>query len=382
MRASVEPLRVILYDKNFHAVGEIGDPKFVTVTERFNKKSSGRVGVAINHSRIPEIIADGARCVIRDENDEEVVSGYINDINGTGPSMAGQLEFTIEGYLVDLDDILGWVVPGAAITGQGTAGQNWALTGPAETVLKSAVTANATRLGKPLTCAPSLGRGATVKARLRMHPLGTRLLPVVDGAGIEKAGIGIKITQVDDVGLLLDVFEPSLYPADLTEDGGAIEEWKWSRTTAAATRVVVGGQGEAQARVFREIVDAPREAKYGRIRERWRDARDTDDPTELYERGQEVLDEGAAKVGLSVKFAETDNFRYGVHARVGDRLRLLVAEGIPPIEDVLTEATRSWTADEGWRVSPKVGEIDDSTDTMLARAIKRIALAVADTQRR
>lgn len=377
----LEPLRLLVYDKTFRKKGEIGAPKFATVVERFNKKGMTTVGLLSNDRMIEHLVANGARMVIRDEADQHVMSGYVSSWRGAGPTTTGTFEVTVEDDFVELEDMLGWVIPTAPITAQGTAGVNWQMTGPAETVLKAAVTANATRLGKPLTCAPDQGRGATITARLRFHPLYDRLFPIVDGAGIDGAGIGVTVRQVG-AGLVLDVFEPNQYPRDLTEDSGAILEYAFGHSTMTASRVAVGGQGEAQLRMLRTVVDSARETQYGRIRERWRDARDTDDPTVLYARGQETLDEGAPKSGLSLTLAQTPSFRYGTNVRVGDRVKIRVGpESVPPFEDVLTEATRSWTAGEGWAVTPKVGERSEDPDTILSGALRTLARRVANAQR-
>lgn len=374
-----EPLSIRVFDKNFVKRKDIGNPKFVTVTSRHNAVGSTTIAVLSSHQAIPYLMEPSARVVIRDEYDEHVTSGYVKTRRGKGPTDQGIVEFDVEDDFVELSHILGWVVPGAAITDQGTAGDNWEMTGPAETVLKAAVTANATRLGKPLVCAPDLGRGATIKARLRFHPLYERLFPVVDGAGIEAAGIGVTVRQVGDH-LELDCYEPSVYPRDLTEAGGAIVEWSYRSLEPIATRTVIGGQGEGIYRMFRTVTDAARETEYARVIERFRDARDTADIPTLYERGQETIDEGAPKVGLSLTLAETETFRYGRSVRVGDKVSLSVGPDFV-VDDVLREAVLSWTADAGWRSTPKVGDIDDTSDIMLARAIARLARAQSNSQR-
>lgn len=379
------PLLIEVYDRDFVHIGNVGAPKFVTVHPAHNKAGKATIGVLGNDKIIEKLILPGARLWIKTVHPktgakEHLMSGYIEDIRGAGPANQSVLEFDIIDDFVLLEEVTGWVIPTALITAQGTAGANWEMTDNAETVLKAAVTANAVnRLSMPLTVAPDLGRGSVITAKLRFHPLFDRLFPVEDGAGLAASGIGVSIRQ-DGAGLLLDVYEPSVYPRQLSELSGAIVDWSWSKKPYSASRVVVGGQGEAQARAFRYYTDSAREAE-GRIIERFRDARDVDDVADLPARGQQTLDDGAPKSGLSVTLAQTANFRYGrPGVRVGDTVRMLVGPGIV-VEDVLTEATLSWTQGEGFKVTPKVGDKTDSPDRLLAGTLSRLARAFSFTNR-
>lgn len=364
------PVRLTVYDKTFARKAIIGAPKFVTVIPRFNKPGSATVGLLASDRSIPHLLESGCRMTIQDELGDHLLSGRVSKVRGRGPAKQELVEVDILDDFAVLSEVLGWVVPTGAITEQGTAGVNWELTGPMETVLKSAVQANAIdRLGLPIVCAPDLGRGPTITAKLRFHPLYDRLFPVVDGAGIDGTGWGVTVKQVG-AQLVLDVFEPSVYPRTLTAGGGVLREWSYDITPPTATRVVVGGQGEAQLRNFRRLEDLDRETDLNWKIERFRDARDTDDPPTLYARGQETLDEGAGKSGLSMELSNTKTFRYGSSVKVGDRVTVQVGPGVT-ISDVLTEATLSWTQGDGWKTTPKIGErADDVTSKMLAQLRK------------
>ena len=381
----VPPLQIEVYDKAFGIQGRVGDPKFATVTHRYNAPGAATIGLLATHRQVPNLFTEGARVRILDENGGFVMSGPVDRIRGTGPSKQALFEFDIDDDFRILQNVLGWVIPTAAITAQGTGADRWSMTGPAETVLKAAVTANAiTRLGMPLVCATDLGRGSTITASLRFHPLFDRLFPVVDGAGLEASGIGVTVQQIEGQ-LVLDVFEPTPYPRDLTESSGVIVDWSYTHQASTATRVVVGGSGEAQLRSFRTVTDTTRETDTGRIIERFRDARDVaqDDPEmvpTLYARGQETLDEGAAKSGLSVTLSQTANFRYGSSVKVGDPVTMRVADTLT-VTDRLNEATLSWTYDEGWKATPRVGQRADETDGGLARAIRALARALSNQNR-
>lgn len=374
------PLQIGVYDKTFVRRGMIGAPKFVTVTPRFNAMGVATVGVLADSRIVDRCMADGARLWIRDELGEHLMSGPIVRVRGTGPRRASLLEFDIEDDFRILAKILGWVQPTQPITNQGIAGSNWEMTGAAETVLKAAVAANATRLGLPLTIEPNLGRGAAVTAKLRFHSLFERLFPVKDGAGIEASGIGVRVKQFEGgSGLRLEVYTPSTYPRLLSELSGAIVDWSFSRSRATVTDVVVGGQGEAQLRVFRTVNDSARAAAIGIREEVFRDARDTNDNLVLYARGEETLAEGAQKNGLSVTLSQTKNFRYG-KIRVGDKVSMSFGGGVV-ITDTLREATLSWTQDDGWKTTPRVGERTDDPDRALYQMISKLARTISNQNR-
>lgn len=375
------PVSVRVYSKTFAPLGDIGSPKFVTVQPRHLAVGTCTIGVIGSHRMVQYLDPDsGGRLVLRDEFGDYMMGGYIDKLRMKGPTAQSLVEVDIKDDYGVLNEMLGWVIPAAGITGQGTAGEYWTMTDSAETVLKAAVTANATRLGLPITCATDLGRGTTIKASLRFHPLLDRLIPTVDGAGFDKSGLGITVRQ-SGAGLVVDVYETSQYPRDLTEAGGAITEWSLNKSAATATRAVIGGPGDGIFRTLREQIDSTRETSLNRVIERFRDARDVDpgDVPTLYERGQDTIDEGAAKSGVSMSLRETANFRYGRSVRVGDKVTVKL--GGKTITNVLTEATLSWTRDAGWKATPKVGDITDSADKTLARSIRHIVRWVSNSQR-
>ena len=368
------PLSLEIYDKTFTQVGTVGAPKFVTV--QLVHMAPGRLtfAVAATFKRMEALMAPGARLLVNDAQGNFVISGFVQRWRVTGPERQALVEFDVIDDLIVLQQILGWVVPTSPITGQGSAGTNWEMTGPAETVLKAALSANASRLSLPITVPASLGRGTATKARLRFQTLFDRLIPVEDGAGIIDSGIAIRMRQLGGTGLTLDVWEPKTVPQVLNEQSGVVRSWSYAHENPTATRVVVGGQGEGQLRLFRERIDATLETQYGWKRELFRDARDTNDPTTMYARADETLKENAAKTGFSVDFSETKNFRYGEKFLVGDTITLAV--GGVTRTDRLSEVTLSWTADGGFVSRPRVGDRNDDPDKSLATWVRKIARSI------
>ena len=367
--------RVEVYDKFFARKGLIGDPISVTITPKHMAPGVATVAVAANHRMVPVLLQKGARIWLKDfSTRQHLMSGWVSTFRISGPEKRAVVEFDIMDDFVILQRILGWVVPTAAITGQGTAGTNWTMTDDAETVLKTAVDLNGVdRLGLPIDIPTSLGRGATVKARLRFQTLYDRLIPIEDGAGIIDSGIGVGVQQNPDApGLRLNVWEPRVITQELNENSGVVKSWGVNGRSATISRGVAGGQGEAQLRLFREKADAALETALGWKFEAFRDARDTDDPTTMYERIDETLKEGAAVSGMNVELSETANFvaRPG-KIWVGDTVSMKLAGQV--ITDRLQEVTLSSTASEGKVTRPRIGTWSDNPDVKLAKIVQRIA---------
>lgn len=366
------PFRIEVFDKTMTPRGTVGAPKFATVTLRFMAPGMFQFALPSTHHMIPTLLTDGARVVVsREDTGAFLISGWVSGFRGEGPERASVFTFDVTDDFAILQNVIGWVVPTAGITDQGTAGTNWEMVGAAESVLKAAFTANAvTRLGLPYTVPGTLGRGSVVAARLRFQSLHDRLIQVEDGAGIVNSGIGVRFRQTAPT-ITVDTWEPTTHMRPITEESGIVREWSFSHDHAKVARVVVGGQGEAQLRLFRERVDAAVEASTGRRPEVFRDARDSDDPTVMYARADETLVENAAKSGLSITLAETKNFAYGKMFQIGDTMTLDV--GGVQVTERLEECVLSWTADRGFESRPRIGEKSESTDARIISAVSRIA---------
>jgi hypothetical protein len=366
------PFTIEIYDNNFNLQCFIGDPISVTATPRHNQKSTAVFTVPSSHHRLPELTAEGARCVLRYYG-EFLMSGVINMRSGTGPGINGTIDIYLDGDFRILDNVLGWVVPSAVISQQNSS-EYYVIAGNAESVVKDLVTNNViSRLGMPVVCANNQNRGAVIPGgvKARFQTLRDLLLPAV-----ENAGLGITFSQ-EGSQIVCDVYVPRTSPRVLSESGGMITDWRWSDANPTATRVVVAGQGDGTARVFRSLADTTAEAAYGDMVEVFRDARDADNTTLLDARAQETLDEGKAKFGFSLTLAETATFRYGgTGVHVGDRVTVQL--GFATRTDILREATISWTRDNGVEVTPLVGEIQDNPDRTLGNFLRSLRKGISD----
>lgn len=366
------PFTIEVYDKNFNFQCFIGDPSNVIATPRHNEKPTASITVASDHPRLDALTAFGARVVLRYYG-EFLMSGPINLRGGQGPGVDGTVTLYLDGDFRILDNVLAWAVPTALLSGQ-SASEYYVIGGNAESIVKDLVTKNAmTRLGMPVICANNTNRGAVVPGgvKARFQTLRDVLLPAV-----EVAGIGITFAQSGSK-IVCDVYVPATFPMVLSEAGGMITDWRWSDGNPSATRVVVGGQGDGTARVFRGQADTALETQYGDIIEVFKDARDADTTTLLDARGKESLADGRAKFGFALTLAETESFRYGGNGvHVGDLVTVNL--GFTTRTDILREATISWTATDGIQVTPLVGELQDNPDRALGNFLRSLRKGISD----
>ncbi len=360
--------RIIVLDKNFTPLGEIGAPTSLTATPRHMLASTAEISLPASHRLAAKLVdADntiGPRILIQHRG-QELVSGWVGDVRGFGPAHSAQLTVNVDGYFNLLHDILAWPNPRGGIGSQGGDGGFYKATGPAETVAKNLIEANVARLGLPVEVEPSAGRGAKISIEARFTTLADALLEKV-----EAAGIGLRVVQ-NPAGYRVEAYAPTVWGRTLTEASGSVLSWAWAKHPAKATRVVVGGSGAREQRVFRNVANTTLEAGVGRIREHFTDGLETTDNTELDKAGQEYLTTNGPALGLSVELQESKHLTYGgaKGLRVGDKVSLEVGPGLT-IEDVLREAPLTWTKEQGVSISQQVG--DENPDPQITM-IQRIA---------
>jgi hypothetical protein len=374
----VSVFRIAVYDKNRVFQCQIGSPVSLEATVRHNLVSTLKMSVSLDHERLPELMADGARLKVSFKG-EHLISGPVTTDELVTDGVSGLYTVTVEDDFRVLREILGWPVPTAAITAQNTA-EYRTYTGNAETIIKSAVSENGvTRMAVPgLTVAANLNRGATVPGGVpfRMHPLADKLFPA-----IEDAGLGVTVQQ-NGTSLVLDVYAPQTFPRTLSVKGRTLQQATMTRTRPTASRAVIGGQGEGTARNFRQLTDTARETLYGMKAETFADARDDNTAAVMDARGQEVLTETGPKNGVSLTLAGTGIFQYGPGGfHVGDRVPVDIGNGVV-ITEVIRECTLKWVSPTYASVEPVAGEITNQPERVTAKRIAQLAKGQRDQERR
>lgn len=378
--------RISVYDKDRAYKCPIGNPSSLEVTVRHNLVSTLRMTVSLDHERVPELMADGARLKVLFKG-EHLISGPITADEVDTDGVKGTYSITVEDDLRMLREILGWPVPDAAIGSQ-SAREYYTYLGNAEYCLKTAVTHNGvTRLAVPgLTVAPNLNRGATIPGGVpvRMHPLMDQFFPAV-----EDAGLGVTVRQ-DGTSLVLDVYEPTTHPRTLSVKGRTLKHVNMTRSRPTASRAIVGGPGDGTARTFTQTVDAARETQYGMRAETFQDARDAKDDPEagttaagiMAARAQETITEHGPKNGVSITLAGAGIFQYGPGGfHVGDRIPVRVTDGIV-ITEVIREVTLRWVTKGYATTDPSIGELTNEPELATRKRLAALARAQRNQETR
>jgi hypothetical protein len=100
-----------------------------------------------------------------------------------------------------------------------------------------------------------------------------------------------------------------------------------------------------------------------------RDARDTTDPVEMAERGDETLAEAAATAGLSLDPVDLPGQEFGVHYSLGDTVRVQLAGDT--WTDVVSAVQIDVSASGGAVVRPSVGN-PDTADVRTPAIYRRV----------
>ncbi|WP_163540841.1 Gp37-like protein [Occultella kanbiaonis] len=377
----MDPLRFRVFDKTYNPLGAITKPREAHVTIQHNLPGSCQFTLDDNHRLAPALGTAGARIVA----EYRAPSGWKHLTSGvvapSGQSGSGSSTGTFE--VVDDKGLLwglkGWPNPAGTILQQGDEDTYYTQTGSAENVVKNLVGVNIGHVNVPLTIPTNLGRGSTITVSVRMHPLADRLYPAVD-----LAGIGVTVYQ-SGAGLVLDVYVPEdrTDRPPLTEASGVVLEGRYSITPPTVTRVVVAGPGEGLARKFARVINTAAEAAWGVSIEDVRDARDLkeelspgvpnpDLQAELEARGQQTLDEGAAKSTLSARLQESAYFRAGVAYWIGDLLPVQLRGMASPVAERVRAIDFDLTKANGFVVTPHLGQ-DDTFESVTTRHIAALA---------
>jgi len=342
--------RLDLYDKDRNWVYPVGSFVDIEGTKRFDNISDFDFTVKGTHNRLDFMMTPGTRvrCQLRGQT---FIEGPIRTWSGSGPGVNSDFTFSVEDNFRILRNFLIYQVPGGNMAAQSGA-YHYTQTGDIETVFKDIVNLNIGSRGiEPIIIAPNLHRGGTVTAQARMAKIYNELFPL-----LEANGLGAKVSATP-AGLVIDVYAPGTYANDLTEGSRIIRKWKVRVDAPDVSHVVVGGQGQAEARTFIDANDPVREVLWGDRIEIFQDARDANDINTYFERADETLFEGRGGAALEVTLAETKNFKFGGTdgLNVGQVCTAKVADGRVQVTDILREVDFSWSAEDGLKLTGTIG---------------------------
>lgn len=393
------PFTLTVYDKAFQRVGTVPRPLSLSGAVRVGAPGELMFTVDDDAPRTAALMADGARvrCDYRWSRGSDLaeplplISGTVGLASGTSARRVGTRTFTITDDFQLFADMLGWPNPTGTISQQGADSTYYSRTGSAETVAIQHLQAIVTRMQLPVVLPASQGRGSSITVKMRMHTALERLLPA-----IQAAGLNLRLIQLDEAGVTLQVQQPAVHTRVLTQASGVVTAGSFQVQPPAVTRIVIGAGGEGQARIFRQYVRADWETQYGTStrrfrRERFIDARDIGleegataltaaQETELQQRADEMFEESGPRGSLSATLAETTNFRFGKTYMLGDKVALQLTNS-PALADYVREVAFSWDTDTGPVITPKVGDWAESVNARILKSIASTMRTVSNMQK-
>lgn len=212
-------------------------------------------------------------------------------------------------------------------------------TGPAETVIKAFVEANAEssalspRITPGLSIAVDQARGSVVTGRGRNHNLGDFAVELALAGG----DLGLSVVQAAAGSRVFDVYEPTdrTATAVFAVERGNLAGFDYELVLGDGNYLVVGGGGEEELRVFVEGGDSESIVRWSRRVERFIDQRQTTVVDELEQKLAEELLGRADQVKVSLSVLDTPGLRFGSDYTLGDRATVVV-DGVR-VEQVVRE---------------------------------------------
>ncbi len=361
-------LRFVVTDKAHQSQGTLF-AKRATVELAWNRASVAEFIIDDDHRLLPALVDEGARVRVYLDGVLEM-SGLVETIEATFPG--GDATVTVLSEFDMLQYVLAWPKPTAPIGGQDQEYRKY--TGPSETVAKTAISEAVTRLSLGWTVAASAGKGSATRVETRFHPLPDRIIePLV------KDKLQLIVVRDEAGAVSVDVIEGATIPRTLTLASSVVDGGKWGRKAPTATRVIVGGSGEATARELAQFTDPTLESVWGIKREIFRDARSSEAGADLSTDGDKALAEGGVKASLSARLNEAAWFQYRDGYHLGD----IVTVNVGPVEvtDVISQVLIEEDDKDGLRVTPSIGDVNDSVDKRFAAAVAGIARDTRDQGR-
>lgn len=278
-----------------------------------------------------------------------------------------------------LEDRITLPDPTSPVSAQGTA--YYKDKGPAETIIKKLVSANAGitatsgRRTPGLVIAPSEGRGGAATINTRLKNLLEEVATIAETAGL--------ILECSQKPKSTDIFF-DIHPVKnrarkvrLTSRNDELTSYANEQTAPTTTAVIVGGQGEGAAREITEFSN--NDGWGGRRIEIFKDRRDTEELDEARKTAMEELGKGGAGIDLTFSVHDSQARRFGRDYQVGDIITVELENGAIFTEQ-LTSARITWK--EGTReVELTVGNsADDKVTTEEQRRIRALSSQILSLQ--
>lgn len=397
---SAPQLQHTVWTKDYELVGNVTRIAESHITIAANTTGGGSITVDDDDPQIAALTAPGARmvCSYRPRNSwawEPLLSGRLAQTTGQGGETRQRTVSVIDDWTL-FNELTCWPRPAQAITNQGGESVFWTQTGPAETVLKNAIHAAATRQGVAITIPASADLGDQVTVSLRFDQAVDKLFPLVD-----QAGLLVRVVQIGSQLTLLVTQPGPIRP--VTEESGVIADHEFDTEPPTLTRctVATGSATDSTQRAFREYViladgqtvkqvgdltssDTTMETLWGFSASTFAEVSGDDGTLDqlMLQTARDTLLPAAGQLSLQLTLQETDHWQYAAGYQLGDLVPVQLA-GSPLVTDRIRQVTFDQTRD-GLVITPVVGagtQADDSPTAELTKAVTKLARTVRTRQR-
>lgn len=380
--AAVADFVVEVRDVNYVRQGQI-DPTFLDLkyTEVFRSVGRWELKLPSDHPMLPTLKAKGSGIIVTRKGSTRPFSGRMQTCTLSQDAEDPKGTWVVNGVDDNVVAAATCTYPSPAAPANAQTADYWTYNAAGETVMKQLVlqnigaSAQAARKYSWLSVATDLARGATLTASTRFDNLGEALTALGT-----RANLGWRFYQVG-AGITFNVFTPADKTALIRLDirNGGLESTELGYTAPSATQALVLGQGEGAARTVRPVTSTASTAEAAAWGLRWevvKDERNTDDPTELEQAGQEILTEQGTTVNsLKVVPSDGPNQTLGIDWDLGD-LVTVVIDGTPATATV-TEVARSISS-AGVITQATVGDpVGFDWEAQVSSAIKDVDSRVA-----
>ncbi|MFE2104303.1 siphovirus ReqiPepy6 Gp37-like family protein [Kitasatospora sp. NPDC059463] len=298
--------------------------------DAFNNVGVWKLTLPMEHPLADALRTPGAGLIVTGP-DDVLMSGPVTrpEYAATPEDRRGSVVFEGVSDSVVLADMLAWPEPSNPDAGSQQLGHD-TRTGPAETLLHDYVAANCGPQAPParrkagLVLGRSRGRGPVLTKAARFPVLGELLTEIATAASL-----GFRVVQRGG-NLVFETYAVTDRSREIRLDveAGTLAGQRVAVSPPGVTRVLVGGQGDLEARTILAADNAASiaaEAEWGRRIEKFVDQRQAADPAELRQAGDEALaDGGATTTAIQAVPVADSSMRLGVDWGMGDHVTVVV----------------------------------------------------------
>jgi microcystin-dependent protein len=363
-----DELIVEVRDKTLARVGSI-TPEYrqMKIVPRVNDVGTWELTLPGEHPMVDALMTPGSGIIVT-----QITGPSTTRVLMSGPTSAptfvrnrdnpdGLLTFSGVSDSIIAADAVAYGDPANLSTAQTVA--NDVRTGNAETIMRAYVNANIgpgaiasrkTQMRQYVALATNLNRGPSMTKSPRFQNLLELLQEIAIYSSLTFRFVQIGSQIVFEIGAITD--RSALVRLDI--ETGTLDSEQIQQVPASATRAIVAGQGEGTARVIVERTStdsAAAETNWGRVIERFLDARDKSVTAELQQQGDEFLiANGAVDYAIKATASDSQTMRYGIDWVEGDIVAVIVDGGE---QDVNVVSAAIVDGPDGVLVGMAVGDI-------------------------